>query len=80
MYINWLDYHPDKVKVIGSSPIIPTVLVAQMVRVLVCGTSGHGFKSHLTPFYLLTLKSIELWKRLRKSVRRYLRLTAKGQP
>lgn len=32
MYINWLDYHPDKVKVIGSSPIIPTVLVAQLAE------------------------------------------------
>ncbi len=24
MYFNWLEYHPDKVKVMGSSPIIPT--------------------------------------------------------
>lgn len=32
MYISWLDSHPDKVEVIGSSPIIPTVIVAQWVE------------------------------------------------
>lgn len=29
MYISGLDSHPDKVEVVGSSPTIPTVLVAQ---------------------------------------------------
>lgn len=32
MYISWLDSHPDKVEVVGSSPTIPTVLVAQLVE------------------------------------------------
>lgn len=32
MYVRWLDSHPDKVEVIGSSPIISTVLVAQMAE------------------------------------------------
>ena len=44
MYISWLDSHPDKVEVIGSSPIIPTVVVAQWVErqvvvLLVMGSS-----------------------------------------
>lgn len=32
MYISWLDSHPDKVEAVGSSPTIPTVLVAQMAE------------------------------------------------
>lgn len=32
MYISWLDSHPDKVEVVGSSPTIPTVLVAQLAE------------------------------------------------
>ena len=32
MYISWLDSHPDKVEVVGSSPTIPTVIVAQLVE------------------------------------------------
>ena len=25
MYVSWLDGNPDKIKVIGSSPILPTL-------------------------------------------------------
>lgn len=32
MYISWLDSHPDKVEAVGSSPTIPTVLVAQLAE------------------------------------------------
>lgn len=32
IYFSWLEYHPDKVKVLGSSPSMPTVLVAQVVE------------------------------------------------
>jgi hypothetical protein len=34
---------------VSSNLTTPTVIVAQMVRVLDCGSRGHGFESHLSP-------------------------------
>ena len=35
---------------VGSIPTAPTVLVAQVIRALVCGTKGRGFESLLAPY------------------------------
>ena len=59
MYISWLDSYPDKIEVGGSSPSIPTVLVAQLVRAVDCGSTCCGFKSHLTPQYTHLAQRLE---------------------
>lgn len=42
-----LERYTDKVEVIGSNPIyIVNSALVQLVRILVCHTSGRGFKSH----------------------------------
>ena len=43
--------HSHKVLVSSSSLLIRTVLVAQLVRAVDCGSTCCGFKSHLTPQY-----------------------------
>ena len=42
------EHLPYKQRVIGSSPIVPTIfgLVAQLVRALACHARGRGFESH----------------------------------
>lgn len=48
--LNWLEHQTDNLEVPGSSPGGPTVLVAQVIRALVCGTKGRGFESLLAPY------------------------------
>ena len=42
------EHLPYKQRVIGSSPIVPTImaLVVQLVRTLACHARGRGFDSH----------------------------------
>ncbi len=42
------EHLPYKQRVIGSSPIVPTIfgLVAQLVRALACHARGRGFEPH----------------------------------
>ena len=40
-------------RVTGSIPVETTVVVAQMVRALDCGSRGHGFETHQSPHCLL---------------------------
>ena len=42
------EHLPYKQRVIGSSPIVPTIfgLVVQLVRTLACHARGRGFESH----------------------------------
>ena len=49
------EHLPYKQRVIGSSPIVPTIIfgpVAQLVRALACHARGRGFEPHSGRQYL----------------------------
>ena len=44
--------YPYKIEVVGASPTIGIVSLAQLVRASDCESEGHGCKSHMAPMVL----------------------------